>query len=66
MATHSSILTWKIPWTEEHESVSLSVTQGQCLLEELLAQLGAAEANEAGVVLHTGGVGDLAAEGGPS
>ena len=25
MATHSSILAWKIPWTEEHESASLPV-----------------------------------------
>ena len=30
MAIHSSILTWKIPWTEEHESVSLSVMSDSC------------------------------------
>ena len=39
-------------------------TQFQCLTEELLAQLRAAEADESGVVLHTGRVSDLPAEGG--
>ena len=37
--------------------------QLQHLTEELLAQLGAAEADETGVILHPGGVGDLPAEG---
>jgi len=27
MATHSSILAWKIPWTEEHGSLQYMVSQ---------------------------------------
>ena len=27
MATHSSILAWRIPWTEEHDGVTKSQTQ---------------------------------------
>ena len=27
MATHSSILSWKIPWTEEHGSLQYMVSQ---------------------------------------
>ena len=46
------------------DGVQLDVgAQGQSLLKELFAQLGAAEADIAGVILHAGGVGDLPAEG---
>ena len=37
MATHSSILAWKIPWTEEPGSLQsmLGVTQSQTQLRQL-------------------------------
>ena len=50
---------------DARDGVQLDVgTQGQGLLEQLFAQLGAAEADKAGVVLHPGRMGDLPAEGG--
>ena len=28
MATHSTILTWRIPWTEEHNSINNNLASG--------------------------------------
>ena len=36
MATHSSILTWRIPWTEESGGLqSMGVTKSQTLTKQL-------------------------------
>ena len=35
MATHSSILTWKIPWTEELAGYSSEVAKSQIRLSDL-------------------------------
>ena len=35
MATHSSILAWKIPWTEEPGGLQLDVTDGLSTLDKL-------------------------------
>ena len=35
MATHSSILAWRIPWTEESEGIQSMESQGQTKLKRL-------------------------------
>ena len=35
MATHSSILAWKIPWTEQPGGLQLDVTEGLSTLDKL-------------------------------
>ena len=38
-ATHSSILTWKIPWTEEHRRLqSMGVTKSRTRLSDFTLQ----------------------------
>ena len=38
MATHSSILAWRIPWTEDKESVILAITSNDNDNQQLIAR----------------------------
>ena len=64
MATHSSILAWRIPWTEEPGGLQYSVSQELDMTERLSTSTWKQNLMQIQKLMSDSGVGGTAAQGG--